>query len=351
MTKIIKLDPIKPDMKKIMSAAKVIKKGGIVVFPTETVYGIGANALDGNAARKIFEIKGRPADNPLVVHVSSMKMAEKIAKIPSKYIDSLRMVWPAPLTIIVPARKLLPKVVTGGLKSVAIRMPANKVALNLIRLSGVPIAAPSANISKKPSSTNAIHAKKYFNGKVDVIIDSGSSQFGIESTIINLKNFEILRPGAFTPEDIKKFFARKPKISGAARGIGSFKSTISPGTKYTHYSPSKSLFIFTGNIALLPTITKERHNFTFIGSDESCKRMKNSARSIISIGKRSDTKEIASNLFDALIKVDSIPSSFAVIETFKERGIGLAVMNRIRKASGNKYFKNAKELEDLIDSR
>ncbi len=350
MTIILKLDPRKPDIRKIKSAASIIRNGGIVVFPTETVYGIGANALDRNATGRIFKIKGRPSDNPIIVHVSSIKMAEKIAMIPKKYMPAIKKAWPSPLTIIVPARKSLPRVVTGGLDTVAIRMPASKIALSLIRHSNVPIAAPSANISMKPSSTSAAHAKKYFNGKVDAIMDAGESKFGVESTVINLKNFEILRPGAFTPDDIRKFFGKTPKIGRTEVTNNPKSRAISPGIKYRHYSPTKSLFIFTGNINLLPEITKGIANFTFIGSDESSNMMKKAASNVIRMGKGSDPRNIAHNLFGALIKVDSTRSKFAIVESFQEKGLGLAIMNRLGKASGNKYFKDRKELEKLMNS-
>ena len=177
--------------KRIKRAAEIIKDGGMVVFPTETVYGIGANAFDSKACKKIYEVKGRAGDNPLIVHVSSMAMANKVGAIPKKYSSVLSNVWPAPLTVVVKAKRSVPKVVTGGLNTVAIRMPDHKIALDLIEQSGVPIAAPSANISKKPSSTSAAHAKKYFNGKVDAIIDSGPSTLGIESTVIGLSDFSV----------------------------------------------------------------------------------------------------------------------------------------------------------------
>lgn len=349
MTILLKLNPANPDKKKMRLAAASIRNGGIVVFPTETVYGIGANAFDKMATARIFKIKGRPSDNPMIVHVSSMEMADKIADIPKRYRSSIKKIWPAPLTIIVHAKKSLPKAVTAGLDTVAIRMPDSKVALSLIREAGVPIVAPSANISGKPSSTNASHAKKYFNGKVDVIIDAGSSRFGVESTVIDLNNFEILRPGAFTPNDIRKSFGRMPKIGKSAKGIsGSISKARSPGTKYRHYAPDKKLFLFTGNIDELEKITNGINNFTFIGSNESCKTMKNSTRHVLPLGKRSNQKEMASNLFDALIKLDNSRSKFAIIENVDEKGIGLAIMNRIRKASGNKAFNNKKGLQNLL---
>lgn len=347
MTILLRLNPAKPDEKKIRIAAERIRNGGIVVFPTETVYGIGANALDESAARKIFRIKGRPSDNPMIVHVSSMEMADTVADIPKRYRNLIKKIWPAPLTIVVHAKKSLPRIVTGGLDTVAIRMPDSKVALSLIRDAGVPVVAPSANISGNPSSTSASHAKRYFNGKVDIIIDAGSSRFGLESTVIDLRRFEILRPGAFTTDDIKKSFGRMPKIGKSAKGI-SVSVARSPGTKYRHYSPNMHLFLFTGDISELAKITKGIDGFTFIGSDESCRIMKNSARHTLSLGKRSDLGEIASNLFDALIKLDDSNSRFAIIEEFAEKEIGIAIMNRIRKASANNTFNNKSGLKMVL---
>lgn len=336
--------------KKIRQAAQIIKSGGVVVFPTETVYGIGANALDAKACKKIYSIKGRAKDNPLIVHVSSLKMALRIGEIPEKYAKILSRIWPAPLTVIVRAKNQLPKVVTGGLNTVAIRMPDSKIALELINQCGVPIAAPSANISKRPSSTSGSHAKKYFDGKVDAIIDSGSSRFGIESTVISLIDLSLLRPGAYTVKQVEKEFGKRVKITDEIRGTA--KATgkpLSPGMKYRHYSPEKPLYLFTGDIAKLPSITTGADRFTFIGSNESCSMMHGHASDTISLGSRKRPSEIAHNLFGALISLDSKKSKFAIIENFSEVGIGLAIMNRIRKACSNKYFSCHKELHALIE--
>ncbi len=336
----------------IGKAAKIIRNGGLVVFPTETVYGIGANALDSRACQRIFKVKGRAADNPLIVHVSSMSMAEKVGFIPERYSKVLARAWPAPLTVVVKAKKLLPRVVTGGLDTVAIRMPDNQIALDFINESGVPIAAPSANISRKPSSTRAKHAKKYFNGSVDVIIDSGPSRFGIESTVINLANFSLLRPGSYTVERIEEEFGKRIKVTEESRGlIKTSAKPLSPGMKYKHYSPDKPICLFTGDMKELPAITKTTHGkFTFIGSDESCDLMKDYAESEIMLGSRTRPGDIAHNLFDALIHLDTKKSDFGIIENFSETGIGLAVMNRTRKACANKHFGNKKEFEKLIAS-
>ena len=350
MTIILKVPGAAGSSKKIRQAAAILRKGGIVVFPTETVYGIGANALDSRACRRIYMIKGRASDNPLIVHVSSMEMAERVAVIPKKYYSIMRKIWPAPLTIIVKARLIVPKVVTGGLDTMAIRMPDNDVALSLIREAGVPIAAPSANISSKPSSTNASHAIKYFYGKVDAIIDSGSSKFGLESTVIDLKKFTLLRPGAYTMEQARKDFGKKPKVTPQSRALSDSRSRPkSPGMKYRHYSPDKPIFLFTGNVNALPRIVERfKGEFTFIGSRESCKIMKGTSKNSIALGRRDDAGALASRLFGALIALDDEDSKFAIIEGFSEKGIGLAMMNRIRKACAHKYFADEKILQKHV---
>jgi L-threonylcarbamoyladenylate synthase len=350
MTLILKINSRKPEPPKIRKAALIIRNGGIVVFPTETVYGIGANALDARACRKIFRIKKRKMDNPLIVHISSMKMANEVADIPAKYSKVLERIWPAPLSVVAKARKAVPKMVTAGLRTVSLRMPQNKVALMLIRESGVPIAAPSANISGRPSSTRASHAIGYFNGKVDAIIDAGPSMFGVESTIIDLSRFVLLRPGAYTVNQINRSF--KKKITVAKESIGPLKSgqkPISPGTKYVHYSPSTPLFMFNGKKPMLAEITSGfKGRFAFIGSEESCRLVRKNARRTINLGKRREKHGIAANLFHALISLDTTNTEFAITEDFSEEGLGLAIMNRLRKACGHRYFKDGKELDNLV---
>ncbi len=332
----------------ILNAAKIIRSGGIVIFPTETVYGIGANALDQRACSKIYKIKGRPSDNPLIVHVSSMRMADAVGIIPPRYRAALLKVWPAPLTVIVRARKGLNRVVRGGLNTVAIRMPDNQIALRLIEQSKVPIAAPSANISMKPSSTTAEHAIKYFNGKVDAIISSSPSEFGIESTVLDLRNFSILRPGAYTPERIRQKFGRKPTLHIQRSAA---KRPPSPGMKYRHYSPEKPLFLFEGSMGKLPSIADAAgNNLTFIGSAKSCAVMKGHCADMICLGNSSRQKEIAHNLFAALIELDSRRSGFGVIECFRENGMGIAIMNRIRKACSGRSFSTASGLLSIMRS-
>ncbi len=344
MTEIIKINATAPEKSKIAAAAKYIKNGGIVIFPTETVYGIGANAFDGNTCAKIFKVKDRPVDNPLIVHVSSFEMANDVGVIPKEYTDVIKKIWPSPITFIVKTRKKFPKEVTAGLETVAIRMPAHPVALALITKSGVPIAAPSANPSKKPTATNANQAIKYFDGKVDCIIDSERSFFGVESTIIDLERFVVLRPGPFTPEEIERAFGKKIKVDKIAKGEINAEQAISPGTKYRHYSPETPFYLFEGQI---DSLIEELDNieqvpeFAFIGSSESCTKMSKAfGCSTIDLGGRSNMYEIAKNLYDGIILLDSLKVKFGVIEEFDEEGIGLAIMNRIRKATSHKTFPN-----------
>jgi L-threonylcarbamoyladenylate synthase len=346
-TRILKIDRHNPDKGKMRAAASVIRRGGIVVFPTETVYGIGTNALSAEAARKIYKVKGRPSDNPLIVHASDMKMASKIGIFPKRYYKIVESLWPGPITFVVKARKTVPLEVTGGLKTVALRIPEHRVALELIRESGVPIAAPSANISKKPSATNAGHAMAYFSGKVDVIIDSGAASIGIESTILNLGTFTILRPGAFPAERIAAAFGRKPIIGVAASGIADADRASAPGMKYRHYSPDTPLFLYTGAPSgLAGSMAGIKGSIAFIGSDESCRILRGRCRTI-RLGSRKRPGEIARNLFDGLIKLDAVGARFAVIESFSEKGIGLGIMNRIRKAANHTQFSTAAQLKKL----
>ncbi|MEM3839020.1 MAG: L-threonylcarbamoyladenylate synthase [Candidatus Micrarchaeaceae archaeon] len=341
-TVVAKVDASNPDKKVIARAARVIRHGGIVIFPTETVYGIGADAYNTKAVKRIYKIKGRPADNPSMIHVSSMEMARQIGKFPDKYARIIEKLWPAPISFVVEAKKGL------GRKEVSIRMPEHKVALELIKASGTPIAAPSANISKRPSSTTAKHALGYFNGKVEFILDAGHSQKGIESTILDLRTFEIQRPGAFPVESITEAFGKKPKVTKIAKGIVEAKRAVAPGMKYKHYAPKTPLFLYTGSPKLIKDITAGLgKDAVFIGSSESCRIAKGNGCAAISLGSRDKLDTIAKSLFDALIKLDSMNAKFAIAESFPENGIGLGIMNRLRKASSHKYFSTKRQFEKL----
>ena len=341
-TKVLKINPKRPDKKSIRIAADVIKRGGLVIFPTETVYGIGADAYNFRASKRIYKVKGRPYGNPLMIHVSSMKMARKIGIFPKKYDKIVCRLWPGPIAFVVDAKKGMRR------KEVSIRMPSHKVALELIKQSNTPIAAPSANISRKPSSTNAKHALNYFDGKVDVIIDSGFSDKGLESTILDLRTFEIQRPGSFPVEQLTNAFGKMPLVTETSRGLKSAARAIAPGMKYKHYAPDLPLYLYTGKHDQLFKITKGIGKFAFIGSNETGNSIRKNAATVIQLGSRTSPDRIARHLFDGLIQLNSTNVDFAITEAFPERGIGLAIMNRLRKASSHRYFSTRKELLKYI---
>ncbi len=353
-TEILKVDPVEPENWQIGKAASFVNAGGLVVFPTETVYGIGADAFNEGACRKIFEAKGRPGDNPLIVHVSSIEMAQEVGELPQEYIDRIRRVWPSPVTFIVKANKRIPKTVTGGLGTVALRMPAHPVALALISKSGCPIAAPSANPSSKPSATNAGQAIKYFDGKVDCIIDSGRAFFGVESTVIDLDSFTILRPGPFTFDEIGNAFGQKPHISEVTRGRRLSGTAVSPGTKYAHYAPDTRMLLFERDAASLAEVIdgiEDMPPFAFIGSNESCGLLsKEAGCSTIALGSAANLYEVAKNLYDGIIALDSLKVKLGISESFDENGVGLAIMNRLRKACSGASFWDHAGLVKLLES-
>ena len=234
-TKILVVDRWRPSPFPILKAGRVIKAGGLVAFPTETVYGLGANALNPEAVSRIYEAKGRPSDNPLILHVDSPAQAENLVEMNESARKLASRFWPGPLTMVLPAKECIPSITRGGLDTAAVRMPNNPVALGLITASANPIAAPSANISGRPSPTNAESVFADMNGRIDMILDGGSVKVGIESTVIDLTNPEhvlLLRPGGLSRQDIEEALQLKletPDSQSAKR---------SPGTHYRHYSPS-----------------------------------------------------------------------------------------------------------------
>lgn len=353
-SQVIKVDPVHPDESALVPATRAIRSGGVVVFPTETVYGIGASALDSEACARIFKIKGRPSDNPLIVHASSFDEASRYGMIPKEYREALLRIWPSPITVIVESTGRLPNEVTAGLDTVAIRVPAHPVALSLIAGSGVPIAAPSANPSKKPSATTGLQAARYFKGTVEAIIDAGPSFFGVESTIIDLRDFTILRPGPFTTEEIERAFGKKPNITGVTKGLESPESAVSPGVKYKHYAPDTPAFLFEGSMdALLDAVAELTtiSEFAFIGSSEDCEAASREIGcSTISLGPAGELYEVAKNLYNAFILLDSMKVNFAIVREFPEDGIGLAIMNRIRKATSHLKFSTSQQLEALVST-
>ncbi|GIU68673.1 MAG: tRNA threonylcarbamoyladenosine biosynthesis protein [Candidatus Pacearchaeota archaeon] len=300
--------------KEIKKAAELIKNGEVVAFPTETVYGLGANALNPEAVKKIFKAKGRPSDNPLIVHISNLNQLKKIAFVNKKAKNLIKNLWPGPLTIILKKKKIVPKEVTANLESVAVRMPKNKIALKLIELSGVPIAAPSANISGKPSGTCFEDVLEDFNGKISAIIKSKHCDFGIESSVVDLteKNPVLLRPGALSFEKLKKF------LPNLVLHKGKTIAAKSPGMKYKHYSPKAKIILFEG-------LAKNKIR--------EYKRKLEKSEKKVKIIKPANSKEFSKKMFMLFRKCDKKNIDYILIPSIEEKGIGLAIMNRIRKAS------------------
>ncbi len=338
MTTIIKVNLRNPEIPKIKLAAKILREGGVVAFPTETVYGLGANALDEIAVKRIFEAKGRPQDNPLIVHVADRKDVYKLAKkVPREAEKLINKFWPGPLTLILRKSRIIPSVTSGNLDTVAIRMPAHPVALALIKYSQVLIAAPSANISGKPSPTSAKHVIKDLSGKIDMIIDCGKTKIGVESTVLDLTSGipTILRPGSITIEQLKKILGKvnmhiyddckvKPKI------------LKSPGMKYKHYAPNASVILIEGNDKefeekieeLIIQYKREEKKIGIITYNKNC-RYKNFR--IKFIGGTPAT--IAKNLFKALREFDEEKVDIIIVKDIDDRGLGAAIMNKLRKAA------------------
>ena len=328
-TKLIVFDS-KHKKRAMEEAAELIKSGDIVAFPTETVYGLGANAFDENAVAKIFAAKGRPADNPLIVHIAKKdQLSEIVLEVPLIAKKLIKKFWPGPLTIVFKKSQKIPSNVTAGLDTVAVRMPAHKVALDLIKKAGVPIAAPSANSSTRPSPTCAQHVYDDLNGKIPYIIDGGTCKVGLESTVLSLANEKaiILRPGKVTLEQIQKTIGKLGKVSVANQLINN-QTPSSPGMKYRHYSPTAEVILVEN------------------GNDFEKKVFENSSDKkvgVISFSKELGLRDefffdksltaYARSLFSALRELDDRCVDVIIVEGVEEKALGLAIMNRLRKAA------------------
>lgn len=346
-TKIIKVDPIEPDRRTVIRAARIIRKGGTVAFPTETVYGLGADAFNEVAANKIFVAKGRPRDNPLIVHLKGPDQLGLVSSVDEEIMRIARKVWPGPVTLVLPVAQGLPMAVTAGLKTVAVRVPAHPVALSLIELSGTPIAAPSANLAGKPSPTTAQHVIEDLQGRVDAIIDAGETFFGVESTIVNLtvKPPVLLRPGAIGIEELEPIVGRVV-VPLEAHGNSESDVAIAPGMKYRHYAPTKRVFLAGNRENYLKILEKsaEYGRPAAICSEEMKLAVEGMGIRCIIVGRESDLYTVARGLFTSLRTLDEIDADFGIAQPFDERGIGLAIMNRLRKASGHTIINSPEEL-------
>jgi L-threonylcarbamoyladenylate synthase len=315
----------------ILKATELIKKGEIVAFPTETVYGLGANAFDSNAVMKIFAAKGRPADNPLIVHISNLDQLKEVVEfVPKKAQILIKKYWPGPLTIVMKKSSKIPLSVTAGLDTVAVRMPSNKIALELIKRSNCPIAAPSANSSTKPSPTKAQHVMDDLNGKVPLILDGGKSKVGLESTVIGIseKRAVLFRPGKVTLEELTKLIG---KIDLPSKQTGEKnKVPSSPGMKYKHYAPKAELILIESK----PNLDFSKKVFEL--SDEK-KIGVISFKKKVGIGKEfysnNDLEVYAKSLFSKLREFDAQGVELIIVEGVTDSGMGSAIMNRLRKAA------------------
>ena len=338
MTKVIKIDPINPEPDKIALAADVIRHGGLVALPTETVYGLGADATDADAAKKIYAAKGRPSDNPLIIHIADPEDAEKYAHTSDIYYRLAKAFMPGPLTVIMPKRDIIPSSVTGGLDSVAVRCPSHPIARELIAASGVAIAAPSANLSGSPSPTSAEHVISDLDGRVDVIIDGGACEIGLESTIVKIDgdSLTLLRPGGIT-YDALLCVCNKVAIAPAVTDkLAENERPLSPGMKYRHYAPSAPLVLLDGEyekVLKFMADAQKTQNCAIICFDEDADILLN--KNLITIGKKDDQAAQASKLFAALRDADKLTADTIYAHLPTKDGIGLALYNRMIRAAAH----------------
>ena len=329
------------NFEELKAPAEAIKQGKLVLFPTETVYGIGANALNEEAVKKIYIAKGRASDNPLIAHISHIEMLEQLVEEVGKVEQTLiENFWPGPLTIIFKKKKIVPDIITGGLDTVAIRMPSNQIARKLIEYSNCPIAAPSANISGKPSGTLVEDIIEELDGKVEYIIDSGKVDIGIESTVIRVQDgvVHILRPGKITPEDIQ---ALKIPVHIEKQILGKYKEgekILSPGIKYKHYSPNtKCVLIYSkDNDKMAQKINELSQNKNVVVLCKTKNLEKYNISNKLNMG--NSLEEISKNIFTLLRKADTYKADLILIEGVEKIGLGLAIMNRLIRACAHDYI-------------
>lgn len=347
-TKIISIDENNIDEDILKEAVDIFKIGGTVVFPTETVYGLGADGLNPKAVEKIFKAKGRPADNPLILHVCSTEQVKELVEdIPEIAKICMEKFWPGPLTILFNKSNKVPNIITAGLDTVAIRMPKNNIALGIIKGANTPIAAPSANVSGRPSPTLAKHVIDDLMGKVDMVIDGGSTGIGLESTVLDLSGDTpmILRPGGITEEDLRKII---PNITVDSSIISEDKNIIpkSPGQKYKHYAPKAEMIVFTGELDnIIENINKKVEEYKQKGkkigimcTDETKDYYKDLL--VISLGSRKKPETIGHNLFNTLRILDEEKVDIILAEGIELSNIGIAIMNRMMKASSGKVIRS-----------
>ena len=331
------------DMEAIQRGGEILKQGGLVAFPTETVYGLGGDALNPQASMKIYAAKGRPSDNPLIVHIAEFdKLAPIVAEVPEKAKILARKYWPGPLTMILPKSDLVPKETTGGLDSVAVRFPSDRIAQELIKAAGGYVAAPSANTSGRPSPTTAQHVEEDLGEAIEMIIDGGQVGIGLESTIVDFTEDVpvVLRPGYISLEMLQETLGDVRMDKGLIAADSKIRPKA-PGMKYRHYAPKADLTIIEGPLEKVTAEINKRakeksragYKVGIIGTEETVAEYK--VGDVKCIGTRADESTIAANLFGILREFDDDQVDYIYSESFDTAGIGSAIMNRLLKAAGH----------------
>ena len=322
----------------LQRAASIIKNRGLVVFPTETVYGLGGNGLDADAAKRIYAAKGRPSDNPLIIHVATPEDADHYAVVNDTFFRLARAFMPGPLTVILPKRDNVPSSVTGGLDTVAVRCPAHPVAHKLIELAGVPIAAPSANLSGKPSPTSASHVKEDMDGRVDMIIDGGESEIGLESTIVKIDGdrLTLLRPGGITYDALCMVLPNVTVAPSVTHQLAANERPLSPGMKYRHYAPDAPLILLSGDgdrVLHFLQDEQKRNDCAILCYDEEIASLL--PQKLLPVGKREDLATQAKRLFSLLREADATGAKVIYAHLPTLDGMGLALYNRMIRAAAH----------------
>ena len=337
-TEHIKITDIVAQENDLSRAAAILRSGGLVVFPTETVYGLGGNATRDEAAKKIYAAKGRPSDNPLIIHIATPADAEEYAVTNALYYRLAKAFMPGPLTVILPRKNTIPKSTTGGLDSVAVRCPSHPVAHKLIELCGFPIAAPSANLSGKPSPTSAAHVAQDMDGRVDMILDGGESEIGLESTIVKIEDngLILLRPGGITRDALSLVCDKITVADAVLHQLAENEKPLSPGMKYRHYAPTAPLVLLSGNEAdVLRYIQTEAasRKCAILCYDEECEAL--AGNRLFPVGKKDDLAKQAHRLFAALREADGTDAEIIYAHLPPQDGLGLALYNRLIRAAAH----------------
>ncbi|NLC44409.1 MAG: threonylcarbamoyl-AMP synthase [Clostridiales bacterium] len=342
-TKVIPIVDLKSQLHDVQEAARLIASGEVVAFPTETVYGLGANALDSKAVNKIFEAKGRPGDNPLIVHINHISQWDELVdSVPEKARILAETFWPGPLTIILKKSSIVAEEVTAGLDTVGVRMPSHPTALKLISESGVPIAAPSANRSGRPSPTTAKHVLEDMDGRIPMLLDGGVCNVGLESTVLSLAGVTpvILRPGGITVEMLRQVIGQVDVHNNVMKPLQDGQKPLSPGMKYSHYAPIAPVTLIRGDYLKLigfmnqeaGRLEDEGKRVGILATDQTLRSCNHGIR--LSLGDREKPSELAFNLFARLREFNHLEVDAILAEGIDEKEEGLAVMNRMARAAG-----------------